>query len=187
MKRRTLLLVAGAAGLAAGCSTPAPGSGAAADKKKAIDGSVDTALADLYRESPAAKQFGEKAQAVLVFPSVVRAGFIVGGSYGTGALRKGGRTAGYYSIGSGSVGLLAGAESKSMFLMFMTPEALTKFENSSGWTAGTDASVTMIDAAASTRADTAGSGAQVLGFVRGQQGLMANLSINGTRISRLDL
>jgi len=187
MKRRTLLLVAGAAGLAAGCSTPAPGSGAAADKRKEIDTAVDKALADLYRETPTAKQYGDKAQAILVFPSVVTAGFLVGGSYGQGALRKGSSTLAYYSIGTGSVGLLAGAESKATYIMFMTPESLSKFQASSGWTAGADASVTMVDAAASTRADMMASGAQVLGFVRGQKGLMANLSLDGTKVSKLDL
>jgi lipid-binding SYLF domain-containing protein len=183
MKRRTLLLVAGA-GLAAGCSTTTSNP---ADRKREIDAAVDRALADLFRETPVARDFANKAQGILVFPEVLRAGFLIGGTYGQGALRKRSTTAGYYSLAAGSVGLLAGAETKQMFLMFMTPEALSKFEQSSGWTAGADASVTMIDAAASTRADTLARDATVLGFVRGQQGLMANLSLNGTRIGRLNL
>ncbi|AMO24386.1 lipoprotein [Ramlibacter solisilvae] len=185
MKRRTLLLVAGA-GLAAGCSTPM-GSGSPADKKREIDTGVDKALADLYRETPTAKGYGDKAQGILIFPSVVSAGFLVGGSYGQGALKKGANTLGYYSVGTGSVGLLAGAESKAMYLMFMTQEALAKFQASSGWTAGADASVTMVDTAASTRTDTLARDAQVVGFVRGQKGLMANLSLDGTKITKLNL
>jgi lipid-binding SYLF domain-containing protein len=185
MKRRTLLLVAGA-GLATGCSTTSSSSNPA-DKKREIDTGVDKALADLFRETPIARDYASKAQGVLVFPSVVSAGFMVGGSYGQGSLRKGSTTLGYYSVGSGSVGLLAGAETKAMYLMFMTAEALQKFQASKGWTAGADASVTMADKDAAAHADTLARGATVIGFVRGQKGLMANLSLEGTKISKLDL
>src|SRR5262245_64337348 len=126
MKRRNLLIASGAAAIAA-CSTKGEGPADPVAKKRAIDAEVDSALADLYASTKGSRELAAKAQGILVFPKVVSAGFIVGGSYGQGALRKGGATAGYYSVGAGSVGLLAGAQSKAMYLMFLTQEALQKF------------------------------------------------------------
>jgi lipid-binding SYLF domain-containing protein len=118
---------------------------------------------------------------------VVSAGFVVGGSYGQGALRKGGATAGYYSVGAGSVGLLAGAQTKAMYLLFMTPEALQKFESSNGWTAGGDASVVVVDEGVAGRIDTENVRTPIIGYVRSTAGLMANLSLDGTKFNKLTL
>ena len=115
------------------------------------------------------------------------AGFVVGGSYGQGALRKGGRTAAYYSTAAGSVGLLAGAQSKSVYVLFMTQEALDKFEASQGWTAGVDASVTVINVGADARVDTKTVQQPIISFVLSGVGLMANLSFDGTKFTKLDL
>jgi lipid-binding SYLF domain-containing protein len=128
-----------------------------------------------------------RAQGVLVFPQVVTAGLLVGGSYGQGALRKNNATTGYYSVGAGSVGLMAGAQTKSMYLLFMTQEALQKFEASSGWTVGTDAAVTLADMGAEGRLDTRTAQAPVIGLVRAQSGFMANLSLEGTKVNKLPL
>jgi lipid-binding SYLF domain-containing protein len=133
------------------------------------------------------RELATKARGVLVFPKVVSAGLIVGGSYGEGALREGGTTTGYYSVGAGSVGLLAGAQTKSMYLLFMTQEALAKFKASSGWTAGADASVALAEVGADARIDTKTAQAPVVGFVRSNQGFMANLSLDGTKFSKLQL
>ena len=186
MDRRQLLLIAGAA-LAAGCSSTPTGPADAGAKRREIDAGVDNALADLYANAKGARQLASTAKGVLVFPKVVSAGFIVGGSYGQGALRKGTTTAGYYSVGAGSVGLLAGAQSKAMYLLFMTQEALSKFEASDGWTVGADASVVVLDAGAEVRGDTQTAQAPVIGYVRGQSGFMANLSIDGTKFNKLKL
>ena len=186
MKRRNLLLAC-SAGLIAACSTPGEGPADPAAKRRAIDAEVDGALADLYAATPTARELASKAQGILVFPKIVSAGFIVGGSYGQGALRKGGATAGYYSVGAGSVGLLAGAQSKAMYLLFMTTEALQKFESSKGWTAGADASVVVVDEGAAARVDTKTAQAPVIGFVRSTAGLMANLSLDGTKFNKLTL
>jgi lipid-binding SYLF domain-containing protein len=185
MNRRDLILVAGAA-LAAGCSTPTTTSDPAA-KRREIDAAVDNALAELYAKTPGAKEMTSKARGVLVFPRVVSAGFVVGGSYGQGALRKGGTSTGYYSVGAGSVGLLAGAQSKAMYLLFMTQEALQKFEASKGWTAGADASVALATAGADARVDTKTAQAPIVGYVLTTGGLMANLSLDGTKFTQLDL
>jgi lipid-binding SYLF domain-containing protein len=186
MKRRTLLL-AGCAGVAASCSTPGEGPSDPTAKRREIDAAVDGALADLYAKTPSAREMAAKAQGILVMPKVVSAGFIVGGSYGQGALRKGGATAGYYSVAAGSAGLLAGAQTKAMYLMFMTQEALQKFEASNGWTAGGDASVAVVDEGAAARFDTETASKPVVGYVRSTGGLMANLSLDGTKFNKLSI
>ena len=181
MSRRQLL-IAGALVLAGCATTPAD----PAAKKAAIDAKVDNALAELTRD-PGARSLVDRAEGVLVIPEVVSAGFIIGGSYGQGALRKHGQTVGYYSVGAGSVGLLAGAQTKSIYLLFMTPEALAKFEQSDGWTIGTDASVALINVGGGVRADTVSANNQVIGLVRNNEGFMANLSLDGTKFNRLML
>ncbi|HEY6355571.1 MAG TPA: YSC84-related protein [Burkholderiaceae bacterium] len=185
MKRRNLLLACSAGWVAACSTTDGPADPAA--KRREIDAGVDSALADLYARSPSSRELVAKSQGVLVFPKIVSAGFIIGGSYGQGALRKGGATAGYYSVGAGSVGLLAGAQSKAMYLLFMTEDALKKFEDSKGWTAGVDASVVMLDEGAAASASTRTMVAPVIGYVRSTEGFMANLSLDGTKFSKLTL
>jgi len=186
MKRRTLLL-ATSAGMLSACSTPGEGPADPTAKRREIDAEVDSALADLYAKTPSAREMAAKARGILVFQKVVSAGFVVGGSYGQGALRKGGASAGYYSVGAGSVGLLAGAQSKAMYLLFMTQEALQKFESSNGWTAGADASVAVVDEGAAARVDTETASKPVIGYVRSTGGLMANLSLDGTKFNKLAL
>jgi len=183
MHRRTILL-AGAA-LAAGCTSTTDPAKATA-KRQEIDAKVDQALRELYASAPTARDLANSAQAVLVFPEVITAGLVIGGSHGSGALRKGANTLGYYSLNSGSVGLLAGAQSRTLYLLFMTPEAMNRFNMSEGWTVGGDASVVMADAGAMARLDKSNAPA-VLALVRNQQGLMASYSLDGTKISRLKL
>jgi lipid-binding SYLF domain-containing protein len=180
------LFAAGAAVVAA-CSTTGEAPADPAAKRHEIDVAVDGALADLYASTKGSRELAAKARGILVFPRVVSAGFVVGGSYGQGALRKGGATAGYYSVGAGSVGLLAGAQSKAMYLLFMTDDSLQKFEASSGWTAGADASAVLIDEGAAARVDAETARAPIIGFVRSTAGLMANLSLDGTKFNKLAL
>jgi len=186
MRRRSLLLVAGAGALAA-CSTPGKGPADPAARRREIDAAVDGALANLYANTKGARELAAKADGILVFPEIVSAGFVVGGSYGQGELRKAGVTVGYYSIGAGSVGLLAGAQTKSMILLFMTPESLRKFESSNGWTAGVDSSVVVFDTGAAASVSTETARTPIIGFVRSTAGLMANLSLDGTKFNRLAL
>jgi len=191
MKKRSFLLAAAAASALAlsACSTTGPSADKAdpASKRTAIDAGVDSALANLYAQAPGSRELVAKASGVLVFPSVVSAGFVVGGSYGQGALRVGGKSTGYYSTAAGSVGLLAGAETKSMYILFMTPEALAKFQASNGWTAGVDASVPLDKVGAEASGTTATVQEPVIGYVLTKGGLMANLSFDGTKITRLEL
>jgi lipid-binding SYLF domain-containing protein len=189
-KRQFLSLAASASllGLATACTTTGPGSGAnPADRRRSIDAAVDEAIVRLHGQVPESRELMAKARGVLVFPSVLSAGFVVGGSYGQGALRKGGRSAAYYSTAAGSVGLLAGAQSKSVFVLFMTQDSLDKFEASQGWTAGADASITVVNIGADAKIDTRTIQQPIIGFVLAGVGLMANLSLDGTKFTRLDL
>jgi lipid-binding SYLF domain-containing protein len=195
MKNPLLTIVAAAAlavGSITGCSTTATKDASATDspaaKRRAIDADVDAALARLYAQDPSAREMVAKARGTLVFPSVVTAGFVVGGSYGEGVLRSNlGSTDGYYKTVAGSVGLLAGADSKAIYLLFMNQEAYDKFKASKGWTVGADASVSMMKVGANAQVDSATSQQAVVGYVLTKGGLMANLSLEGTKISPIDL
>ena len=192
MKTKLLAIVSAVAlgvGGITGCSTTttsARGSDPIA-KRQSIDSSVDSALSRLYAQDPGSREMIAKARGVLVFPSIVSAGFVVGGSYGEGALRVRGRTTEYYSTAAGSVGLLAGAESKSVYLLFMTDESLAKFRASKGWTVGADASVTLVNVGANASVDTKTAQQEIVGYVLTNGGLMANLSLDGTKITPLSM
>ena len=184
MKRRDLLLLAGS-GLVAGCSST--GSTDAGAKRRGIDGGVDRAVGELVTNARGARELIDKAEAVLVFPQVLTVGLVAGGSYGEGALRVRGRTAEYYSTAAGSVGLLAGAESKAVYILFMTDEALAKFRASKGWTVGADASVTLLNVGASASVDSKTVQQEIVGYVLTNGGLMANVSLEGTKITPITL
>ncbi len=171
---------------ASGCTTTGT-AGDPATRRQAIDSSVDNALATLYRQVPGSQDLVNRAQGVLVFPAVLEAGFIVGASRGDGALRKGGKTVSFHRTTAGSIGLQAGAQSTAMFILFMTEDAMRNFENSRGWTAGVDASVTVLTVGASAQMTTATAQQPVIGYVLSNSGLMAGVSVDGARITRLQL
>jgi lipid-binding SYLF domain-containing protein len=189
MKRRDLLVVAGAV-LVAGCATSTSSGGGPSDpaaKRREIDAAVENALSELYAKATGSRELVSNARGVLIFPRVTSAGFVVGGTYGEGAMRKSGVNTAYYSVGAGSVGLLAGAQTKSMYMLFMTQEALAKFEASQGWTAGADASVALVNVGADARVDTKTAQSPIIGFVLANQGFMANLSLDGTKFTKMNL
>jgi lipid-binding SYLF domain-containing protein len=159
---------------------------AAAASKEELDEHVRQTIEDLYRASPAAKQLAGKTAGMLVFPSVVKAGFWVGGEYGEGALDVGHKTVGYYNIISASFGLQAGVQEKSVVLMFMTSEALAKFRESDGWKAGVDGSVALVTLGAGKDFDTETLQKPIVGFVFNNKGLMANLTLEGSKISQIN-
>jgi|APFre7841882724_1041349.scaffolds.fasta_scaffold108304_2 lipid-binding SYLF domain-containing protein len=186
-KRHFIAALVGTLVLATGCTTTGSSAGDPATRRQAIDSSVDNALANLYKQEPGSRELVSRARAVLVFPAVLEAGFIVGASRGDGALRKGGKTVSFHRTTAGSIGLQAGAQSTAMFLLFMTDDALRSFEASRGWTAGVDASVTMISVGASAQMTTATAQQPVIGYVLSNSGLMAGVTIDGARITRLKL
>jgi len=191
MKRRNVIITgAGVAVLtlaSAGCTTTSDVSGDPAARRQALDSSADSALSRLYAQHPGSTELINSARGVLVFPSVVSAGFLIGGTHGQGVLRKGGKTAGYFSMTGGSVGLLAGAQSQAVFMLFMTDAALKRFETSNGWTAGADANITMVTVGANARVTTQTGQQEVIGFVLTNSGLMGGVSLDGSRITRLSL
>ena len=152
-----------------------------------IDRNTDAAMTKLYAQVPGSRELVAKARGVLVFPNVVSAGLVVGGSYGKGELLVGGRREGYYRTTSVSAGLLAGADSKAVYVLFMNNESLEKFRASKGWTAGADASVSVLKAGADAGIDTQTANQSVVGYVLTNAGLMANLSIDGTKVTPLGL
>jgi len=186
-KRRFLLALLGTLVLATGCTTTGPGGADPATRRQAIDSGVDNALATLYRQDPGAQQLVGRARGVLVFPSVLEAGFVFGAWRGDGALRKGGSTVSYHRTTGGSFGLQAGAQSTAVFLLFMTDDALARFENSRGWTAGVDATVTMLTVGVNAQMTNVTAQQPVIGYVLSNQGLMAGVTVDGSRITRLQL
>jgi lipid-binding SYLF domain-containing protein len=190
MRKRLLMSAAGAALLAAtGCTTTTSGP-AREDplaRRRSIDAAVDAGLSRLYAQVPESRELVAKASGTLVFPEVITAGFVVGASYGEGALRRRARTVAYYRLVSAAAGLLAGAQSRALHLLFMTQDALARFESSNGWTAGADASVAVATLGANGAIDIRALQAPVVGFVLTNAGLMADLSLEGTKISRVDL
>lgn len=188
--RRVSLAAAtiGVAGLLfAGCTTTSPKSTATAtDKRESMNSAANATLSKLYEASPQSKELVARAKGVLVFPDVLSGSFIVGAEHGNGVLRVGGANAGYYSTTAGSIGFQAGAQSKAMVLLFMTDDSLNKFRNSSGWTVGADATVAVVNIGANGRIDTNTAQQPIVGFVMNNGGLMAGVSLAGTKISKLD-
>ena len=183
-----ILAVFAAVGLAlvSGCTTTGAGSDPAA-RRANINTSVDRALEDLYRQVQGSRELVGQARGVLVFPDVLRAGFMFAAAHGQGALRVRGATRSYHVTTSGSFGIQAGAQSTAVFLLFMTQDALDRFQNSTGWQIGADASVTLIAVGANAAVSTTTAQQPVIGFVLSNRGLMAGLSLDGTRIGRLEL
>jgi lipid-binding SYLF domain-containing protein len=159
----------------------------AASTPAEIDAKVDAALARLKAEVPGSEAVIAGAKGVLVFSGVIKAGFVIAGEGGEGALRIGGKTEGYYSIFSGSIGFQAGGQKRDIIMAFLDADALKNFLASDGWKAGADGTVTLIDVGASGTIDSATLKKPIVGFIVGQKGLMAGISLDGSKITRLKL
>jgi lipid-binding SYLF domain-containing protein len=151
-----------------------------------IDVKVTAALEQFRKEVTGGAQFLEKAQGVLVFPEVLKAGFGIGGEYGEGALMIGGQTADYYSTAAASFGLQLGAQVKTVILVFLTKDALDKFRNSAGFEVGADAAVAVVELGAGVDINTLNIQEPIVGFVLSNKGLMYNLTLEGTKITKLN-
>ena len=195
MQRRNFMLTAAltlaSGGLTlTGCTTTTNSNSTASQnmsKRQSIDASVDGTLSRLFSTVKGSHELLAKSRGVLVFPEVLQAGFIVGAQYGEGALRVGGATVGYYSTVSGSLGLQAGAQSKALIFAFMTQDSLDKFRATDGWAAGADASVALVTVGANGVVDTNTATHPVEVFVLTNAGLMADVSLAGTKVSRLNI
>lgn len=171
--------------LAAAAAASAPVGAARADSAREIDAKVDLALEELFATVPGTRDLAAAAKGVLVLPDVVKGGLIVGGAFGEGALRVNGATAEYYSFAAASFGFQAGVQSTKQALFFMTDAALASFRGAQGWEAGVDAEVTFPGDGLQAGIDTTNARNPVLGFVFGQDGLMAGASIEGGKYTRV--
>ncbi|MGK0298616.1 MAG: lipid-binding SYLF domain-containing protein [Gammaproteobacteria bacterium] len=156
-----------------------------AASKEEIDIKIDFALERFQKEVDAGKIFLERAKGVLVFPEVIKAGFGIGGEYGEGALRIGGNSVDYYNTASASIGSQLGVQIKKIILIFLDDSELKKFGNSDNWEAGIDGSVVLIDYGAGKDITTTNINDPIIGFVINNKGLMYNLTLEGTKITKL--
>jgi lipid-binding SYLF domain-containing protein len=184
MNKRLFISLAVATFIGSACATKDPD---VAAQLRALDAQADTALAALDSQVPASRELVAKARGVLIFPEVKTAGLVIGGSWGEGVLRSGGSTTGYFRTGGASVGLLAGGDSKAVYVLFMTQEALDKFNRGDGWTVGADASVTFATYGSNASVDTRTGQHPVIGYVLTNSGLLLNVSLDGAKVSRLGI
>lgn len=160
-------------------------SGSQAATKSEIDLHSEEALGDLYSESTAAAELAKRAVGILVFPKVYKAGIGIGGEYGEGKLIKSGKTKDYYSTTAASIGFQLGAQVKSQVLMFMDKDALESFQNSEGWETGVDGSVAVATLGAGGEIDTETAKAPIVGFIFSNKGLMFNLTLEGSKFTKI--
>ena len=146
---------------------------------------AEAALDALYGSQPTAKTLGGEAKAILVFPRIVKGGFLVGAQYGEGLLLKAGRSAGRYSIAAGSYGLQAGVQEFAYAMFFMKDEALAYFDKSDGFEVGVGPSVVVMDEGKAKTFTTTTGRDDVYAFVFGQRGLMAGMGLQGSKITKV--
>jgi lipid-binding SYLF domain-containing protein len=176
MKRLKLLLISALVLLPVLCQ--------AADTA-AINREAQTALQTLYEKTPAAKVLGEKAKAILVFPSILKAGLIIGGQGGNGALIVGGKSVAYYNIAAVSYGLQAGAQEFGYAMFLMTDAARAYLDKSEGWEVGVGPTIVVVDDGAAKSLTTTTAKDDVYAFIFSQKGLMAGIGIQGSKITKI--
>lgn len=176
LTRRSLLSIAASSG--AGLAGTAAHAGAPTRQ-------VDVTLYRLYDRVPGSRALVRRAYGVLVFPTVIKAGFGLGGEYGDGVLLVRNRVVGFYNCISGSIGFQLGAQARSVVILFMTEESFAKFQHTDGWKVGVDGSVALITIGVGGSVDTDRIISPVVGFIFDGAGLMYNLTLEGTKISRI--
>jgi len=150
-----------------------------------INRDVKIALEKLYAKSPSAKTLGEKAKGILVFPGIVKGGFMVGGQFGEGALLKGGKTSGYYNTISASYGLQIGLQKYGYALFFMSDSAMNWLDKSDGWELGTGPSIVVVDEGVAKSMSSTTLQSDVYAFFFDQKGLMGGLGLQGTKVTKI--
>ncbi len=181
MLRKTSIVVLVAAAVMAGASPVAGGS----DKAAKIDKDAQAALASLYAKVDGAKALGAKANAILVFPKITKAGLVVGGQSGDGALIKGGKSVAFYNTSGGSFGLQAGAQQFGYAMFLMNDKAVKALDAADGWEVGVGPSIVVLDEGKAKALTTTTMKDDVYAFIFGQKGLMAGLGLQGNKITRI--
>lgn len=157
----------------------------AKDRSKLVERARES-LKELEASTPAARRAAKTAHSVLVFPSVLKAGFVFGAETGDGVLFRNGKVAGYYNLSGGSWGLQIGGQDFAYALFLMTPKAEDYLDKSGGWQAGTGPSITVVNKGAAAEVDTTTATHDVLAFPYNGKGLMADLTFQGAKITRLN-
>lgn len=178
------IFLAGALAVAALSSSLFVGSALAASTED-LDKDSDQALRILYKSNPAAEAISKKARAVLVFPNIVKAGLVFGGAYGEGELKIGSKVDSYYNSVTASWGLQAGAQSYGYVVFLMNDKAVDYLRTSDGWEIGVGPTVVLVDQGMAKNLSTSTLKDDAYAFIFDQQGLMAGVSIEGTKISRI--
>lgn len=150
-----------------------------------IDKEVSLALEKLYAKAPAAAELSKVAKGILVFPNVVKAGLVIGGQYGNGALLVDGKTVDYYNTIAASYGLQAGAQSFGYAMFLMTDESMNYLKKSDGWEVGVGPTIVVMDEGAAKSLTTSTAKEDIYAFVFGQKGLMAGIGLQGSKITRI--
>lgn len=163
----------------------APKGQAMAASAAEIDRNVQKALQKLYAKSAPAREMGQKAKAILVFPDIVKGGFIVGGQYGEGALLKDGKVSGYYNSVSASYGLQAGVQKYGYVLFLMSDSSLRFLDRSDGWELGMAPNIVVVDVGAAGGISTTTAKSDMYAFFFDQKGLMAGIGLQGTKITKI--
>ena len=172
--------------LVAGFTLVAEPRGSEASSAASLEADANETLHSFVRQVSGARELATKAAGILVFPSVVKAGIGIGGEYGEGILLNQKRVEGYYNLISASFGFQLGVQERSVIIMFMTQDALRGFEERAGWKVGVDGSVTIITVGVGGGIDTDKIVSPVIGFIIDQKGLMYNLTLEGSKISRIN-
>ncbi len=151
-----------------------------------INHEADKALKNFNKEVKGSVSFvNDKVKGLLIFPSIIKAGIGVGGEYGEGVLRVDGKSVQYYSTASASIGFQLGVQQKSLIIAFMTEDALNKFRNKSGWKIGVDGSVALVNLGGGKDINSETAGKPVVGFMFGNKGLMYNLTLEGSKFTKI--
>ena len=180
MKKRNLFAASGLTLLAM-----TMGAASFAESTASIDANASTALKQFNMLLPSNKKLQERAAGVLVFPEVTKAGAGIAGEHGNGLLQIKGKTVGYYSTNSASVGLTLGVAKRSEIIMFMTQKSLDDFVASKGWAIGADTGIAVMKAGVGGDYDTETTKKSILGFVYGEKGLIADVSLEGSKITKM--
>jgi lipid-binding SYLF domain-containing protein len=151
-----------------------------------IDRKANQALSLLYKTTPGARALADKSQAILIFPSIAKAGFVIAGQFGDGALRQRGKTVGYYRSLAASYGLQAGAQSFGYVLFFMDKASLAYLKKSEGWELGTGPSIVVLDKGFGKNVSTTTMQKGVYAFIFNQKGLMGGVGLQGSKITKIN-
>ena len=153
--------------------------------KEELDAKIRATIERLHRDVKAGEELSNRAEGMLVFPNVYKAGIAIGGAVGEGALLVNGETVQYYRTTGLSFGWQLGGQARSEVILFMTPDALKGFRESNGWQAGVDGSVAVIEFGVGKAVDSRNIRDPIIGFVFGNKGLMFDVSLNGSKYWRI--